>query len=166
MAMLCFVLAPTLAAEPSALRYFTWYGADATQPGNLAFSSNLTELDARGSRMSAVGVASLLGGLPGLTRLALFASPHVVSSDEGAQLATALRRATQLRHLDLGACGVTVNALRAVRAAIVATGSALRTLELFGNGDEATVATWKAELAALREACPDLDVAWKEPANG
>ena len=38
-------LAVATLGSGSALRYFTWYDVDTKQPGNLAFSLNLTQLD-------------------------------------------------------------------------------------------------------------------------
>ena len=41
----------------------------------------------------------------------------------------------------------------------------LRCLELFGSGEADEREAWKAALAALKEARPEVDVAWKEPAG-
>ena len=43
--------------------------------------------------------------------------------------------------------------------------SGLRCLELFGSGEAEERDTWTSALDALREARPEIDVAWKEPAG-
>ena len=135
------------------------------------WTSPLTSLDMRSNALSAKGARSLLR-LPQLESLALFDNPQVgmAGGGDGSSLASGLDELppmSPLRHLDLGACGIGIDLLRAFSDALT-SGSApqLRTLELFGNGtDDETRVAWLDALAGLREARPDIDIAWKEPAG-
>ena len=64
-------------------------------------------------------------------------SGRLLADEAAARLPTALDAAAALHTLDLGACALGVDALRAVGAALRAGAAMqLRCLELFGNGDE------------------------------
>ena len=146
-------------------------------------AAHLAEIDSRSNQLRVSGAAALLE-LPGLGKLSLFANPLVSSEREASgaesempageasagggapRLAEAVTRAKSLRHLDLGACNLSVPALGALCAALSSGGAPrLGCLELLGNGDQHSVPAWKEALEALRAARTELDVAWKEPAN-
>ena len=57
----------SLIAAQGALQYFTWYDYDANQPGNLAFSLNLTELDAVHATNGRKGLWDIGDGMCGQT---------------------------------------------------------------------------------------------------
>ena len=126
--------------------------------------SSLTELDARSNRLSAKGAAALLL-IGGLRKLTLFNNPRI-ADEAAARLPTALDAAAALHTLDLGACALSAEALRALTSGLRGGAAPqLRCLELFGNGDEKSRDEWLAALAELKEAREEVDVAWKEPAG-
>lgn len=135
-------------------------------------SPHLTRLDCRSSMLGAEGTSALFR-IQGLVHLELFDNPAIGRESEGLEgsasrrsLSNGLSAATTLRHLDLGACALSATTFGTLSTALQVGGAAsLRCLELFGNGDQHSVPAWKQALDALREARPDLDVAWKEPAN-
>ena len=135
-----------------------------------AGSPHIVRLDCRSCKLGAMGAEALLR-MPGMVHLELFDNPEIgKDADQGGagieSLAESLGMAKALGHLDLGACALSAEGFGALSCAIQgAKGSSLRCLELFGNGDQHSVPAWKKALDDLRAACPQLDIAWKEPAN-
>lgn len=138
----------------------------------IASSRHLTKLDCRSNKLGSDGARSLLG-IPGLCHLELFDNPAIGRDLESGKtgdrpaLAESLTTTTPaLRHLDLGACGLSANAFSGLSATLRAGAApGLSCIELFGNGDQHSVPAWKEAIEALRTARPEIDIAWKEPAN-
>jgi len=134
----------------------------------LARVSGIVTLSLPHSLLGAAGAAALLG-LPGLRHLGLFDNSAVGFSlgGEGANqahtaqsLVEALRAASSLDHLDLGACGLAdPRLLCALAHPTCAAG--LRCVELNGNPLESDMC-WAA-LADIRRRRPELDVVWRPP---
>ena len=143
-----------------------------------AAPSALTELDVRQNALTASGASELLRVHSSLKRIAFFGQPAIGRSlSEGvaatgggdgggaAPLIEALATSGALTSLDMGACDLGVEAIRTLCDGLTnGVAAQLRTLELFGNGtDVATRDAWKEALQSLKEARPQLDVAWTEP---
>lgn len=117
------------------------------------------ELELGECGLGATGALAVLGAAGGVKTLGLF---NAKLGDAAEKLAEALQGAASLETLDVGAAGIGVDGLKAVFGALAAGAApALRTLMVGANPGVAEPDAVAEVAAPLREARPEVDLAWR-----